>query len=255
LTVRFGGVVAVDDVSLEVAPGEIVGLIGPNGAGKTTVIDAITGFVRPASGTVSIDGERIDSWPVHRRVVAGISRSFQSLELFEQSTVRENVQVACDARDTAAYVRDMVAPTERRLTDGAVSALREFDLVDDLDTIASELPYGRRRLTAIARAVAVGPSLLLLDEPAAGLGDVESAELGVLLRRLVSERGIGVLVVEHDMRFIGAVCDRIVVLDFGRKIADGPQEIVLQDPAVVAAYLGSPEPEAARETAAATTVA
>jgi ABC-type branched-subunit amino acid transport system ATPase component/branched-subunit amino acid ABC-type transport system permease component len=243
LTVRYGGTTAVDVVSLEVTAGRIVGLIGPNGAGKTTFIDAVTGFTRRAGGAIELDGQELSGWSASRRARAGLGRSFQSLELFEDSTVLDNLRAASDPRDALAYVKDLVHPVNPRLPAEVLSAIHEFRLEDDLDRLVEDLPYGRRRLLAIARAVAVHPSVLLLDEPAAGLGDVESAELATLVRRLADEWGIGVLLVEHDMNFVMAVCDEIVVLDFGRCIASGTPEAVRNDPAVIAAYLGEEESE------------
>jgi ABC-type branched-subunit amino acid transport system ATPase component/branched-subunit amino acid ABC-type transport system permease component len=244
LTVRFGGTTAVDSASLTVGPGQIVGLIGPNGAGKTTFIDAVTGFTRRAGGSIEFDGKQVAGWSPVRRARAGLGRSFQSLELFEDSTVLDNLRAASDPRDALSYVRDVVRPVNPPLPAQVVSAIREFRLEDDLDRVVEDLPYGRRRLLAIARAVATQPSILLLDEPAAGLGDVESAELATLVRRLADDWGIGVLLVEHDMNFVMSVCDELVVLDFGRKIAEGAPEAVRNDTAVIAAYLGEEEPQA-----------
>jgi ABC-type branched-subunit amino acid transport system ATPase component/branched-subunit amino acid ABC-type transport system permease component len=238
ITVRFGGVTAVNNVSLEVRPGQIVGLIGPNGAGKTTFIDAVTGFVRPASGEVRLNDQRIDRWSVHRRTRAGVSRSFQSLELFEDVTVRDNLRAASDARDRMAYITNLVHPRNQPLPAAAVAAIHEFGLEDDLDLYPSDLPYGRRRLVAVARAVACEPSILLLDEPAAGLDETETAELGQLVRGLARNWGIGVLVVEHDMSFVMNTCDTLTVLDFGSSIAQGDTNLVRDDPRVIAAYLG-----------------
>jgi ABC-type branched-subunit amino acid transport system ATPase component/branched-subunit amino acid ABC-type transport system permease component len=243
LVVRFGGVVAVDGVSLTVRPGEIVGLIGPNGAGKTTVIDAITGFVRPASGQIIVNGERIDRWPTHRRARAGIGRSFQSLELFEQTSLDENLRVASDRREPWLYYADIVKPSRRPLSGAAVAAIKEFEIEEDLPAQVSELSYGHRRLSAIARAIAVEPSMLLLDEPAAGLSPVESAELATGIARLAKEWDLGVLVVEHEMPFVMGICDRVVVLDFGEQIAEGTPAEIRVNPAVIAAYLGEPETE------------
>jgi ABC-type branched-subunit amino acid transport system ATPase component/branched-subunit amino acid ABC-type transport system permease component len=244
LTVRYGGTVAVNEVSLTVRPGQVLGLIGPNGAGKTSLIDAVTGFTRMAPGaTLTLDGEDISRWSAARRARAGLGRSFQSLELFEDSTVLDNLRAASDPRDFGSYLRDIVWPVNVPLPDAVVSAIREFGLTDDLDRQVEDLPYGRRRLLAIARAVATRPSVLLLDEPAAGLGDVESAELAHLVRRLASDWGIAVLLVEHDMNFVMNVCDELVVLDFGSKIAEGPPAEVRNNPTVIAAYLGEEEDE------------
>src|SRR5690606_34988200 len=204
----------------------IVGLIGPNGAGKTTLIDTVTGFVRPAEGSVSLNGEDMTGWPVHRRTRAGVSRSFQSLELFESSTVRENLAVASDPSDARSYVTDIVAPRRAPLSPAAVAAVKALELEDLLDTRISDLSYGRRRLVAIARAVATQPSVLLLDEPAAGLSSSETRELAAVVRRLADEWGLGILLIEHDMSFVMSLCDEIVVLNFGQQIARGtPEEV------------------------------
>jgi sulfate-transporting ATPase len=248
LTVRYGGTTAVDSVSLSVKPGQIVGLIGPNGAGKTTLVDAVTGFTKPAEGTLVLDGRDIARWSPVRRARAGVGRSFQSLELFEDATVFDNLRAASDPRDIVSYLRDLVWPVAPPIPGQVVSAINEFRLQDDLNRPVESLPYGQRRLLAIARAVATGPSVLLLDEPAAGLGELESSELAHLVRRLASDWGIGILLVEHDMDFVMSVCDELVVLDFGRKIAEGPPEVVRNDPAVIAAYLGEEEPDAAVAT-------
>jgi sulfate-transporting ATPase len=243
VTVQYGGVRAVDDVSFSVTPGTILGLIGPNGAGKTSVIDGVTGFTR-ASGSVRLDGRELMGLPPARRARAGVSRSFQSLELFEDVTVFDNLRAASDPRDKVSFVRDLVYPHSPPLPSSVVAAIREFGLEDDLDRKVEDLPYARRRLLAIARAIASQPSVLLLDEPAAGLGDVETAELAHLVRRLADDWGFAVLLIEHDMNFVMSVCDRIVVLDFGRQIAEGTPEEVRNDPAVVAAYLGDLDDEA-----------
>ena len=242
LTVKYGGTTAVDDVSLTVPPGQVLGLIGPNGAGKTSLIDAVTGFTKMSPGSrMLLDGRDIGRMSATRRSRLGLGRSFQSLELFEDSTVLDNLRAASDPRDMGSYARDLVWPTNAPLPDTVLSTIREFELEDDLDRQVEDLPYGRRRLLAMARAVATESSVLLLDEPAAGLGDAETAELAHLVGRLAKEWGIAVLVVEHDMNFVMSVCDELVVLDFGRTIATGKPSEVRNDQAVIAAYLGEEE--------------
>jgi sulfate-transporting ATPase len=238
LSVRFGGVVALDDVSIKVEPGEILGLIGPNGAGKTTLIDAITGFVSVSHGTIELDGVAIGKQSVARRSQLGIGRSFQNLELFEDLTVQENLQVACDPSGLSNYLTDLVLPRRSELSDRALEMVRLFELEGELSRKVRELPYGRRRLCAIARAAAGDPSVLLLDEPAAGLGSVEVAELSRLVTRLAHDHGVAVLLIEHNIDMIVEVCDRIVVLDFGKEIARGVPAEVRRNERVLAAYMG-----------------
>jgi len=238
LTVRFGGVTAVDNVSFSVETGSVVGLIGPNGAGKTTVVDAITGFVKPTTGRILLSDQDITTWPVHKRVRGGLSRSFQSLELFDDMTVEDNIRAASDPRDRRAYLTELAWSRSAPLPPAAELAVMEFGLAQYLSSRAKDLPQGQRRLVAAARAVAIAPTVLLLDEPGAGLGEELVLELVRLVRRLADESGIAVLLVEHDMSFVMSACDRIVVLDFGRKLAEGTPREVQADPAVIASYLG-----------------
>ncbi|GAA1037935.1 branched-chain amino acid ABC transporter permease/ATP-binding protein [Virgisporangium ochraceum] len=244
LRVQFGGVVAVDDVSLDLVPGEVHGLIGPNGAGKTTVIDALTGFVRPTRGTIRLDDVAIGPWSARRRARAGLARSFQSLELFADLSVRENLAVACDDGGGRRYLSDLVAPGRIRLTPPALAAIREFRLEDDLDRKPGELAFGKRRLVAIARAVAADPRVLLLDEPAAGLNGDEARELGTLIRTLARDWDMGVLLVEHNVDLVLSTCDRVTVLEAGAVLARGTPREVARDPRVVSAYLGREADEA-----------
>jgi len=239
LTVRFGGVTAVDDFALDLAPGRVHGLIGPNGAGKTTVIDAITGFVACEVDVMQLGESDIRRWAPRSRARAGIGRSFQSAELFAEMTVRENIAVGCDDRAMRRYVTDLVLPGQIALSDAAYAALHEFDLTEALDVSPTSLPFGRRRLVAIARAIASAPSVLLLDEPAAGLDHGESMELARLIGSLAHEWGIAVLLVEHNVDLVLSICDEITVLDHGATLvrAATPAE-VREHPAVLEAYLG-----------------
>lgn len=244
LSVRYGNNQAVDSVDAEVRSGEIVGLIGPNGAGKTSFMDAVTGFTPANSGAVVLDGTDVTRWSAHRRVRSGLARSFQSLELYPDLTVRENILVASDTRTrTTSGKRRRV----RGLRHGELSAhdlynAEELGLAESLDQLPEHLSYGQRRLLAIARALASRPSVLLVDEPAAGLDDAESAEFAHMLTRLARERGLSILVIEHDMNFVMSICDRVLVVDFGRLIADGPPDVIRADPAAIAAYLGDETP-------------
>ncbi|HEV7762553.1 MAG TPA: branched-chain amino acid ABC transporter ATP-binding protein/permease, partial [Acidimicrobiales bacterium] len=225
LTVRYGGVVAVADVSLQVGSGTIVGLIGPNGAGKTSVIDAVTGFA-PAAGSIRLAGKAIERRPPHARVHAGLARTFQSLDLYDDLTVDENVSVAAlGVRQSERH-----AAVTRALSQLGITALR--------DRPAGELSQGERQLVSIARACASEPRVLLLDEPAAGLDTSESLWLGDRIRDIRSS-GAGVLLVDHDVALVLSVCDHVYVLDFGRVIAEGPPDAIRSSRAVADAYLGS----------------
>ncbi len=237
LRVNFGGLAAVDDVSFAVEPAGIMGLIGPNGAGKTTTIDALSGFVG-SNGEVRVDGRRVDELRPHQRARAGLGRTFQSVELFEDLTVHENLVVAASRAQWWSPFLDAIAPRRGERHVDVNFALEMVGLESYEGARPAELSYGQRRLVGVARALAARPRIVLLDEPAAGLDPAETATLGSLLRAL-PDRGIGVLLVDHDMTLVLDICDAITVLDFGRVIASGPTERVRTDPAVVAAYLGS----------------
>jgi branched-chain amino acid transport system ATP-binding protein len=239
VSVSYGGLLAVKPTSLHVERGQLVGLIGPNGAGKTTLIDALTGFVRSA-GAVVFDGQDLSGLRPHRRVQAGLGRTFQSLELFEDLSVRENLLVAAEPTRWWSPLVDVVWPGRRG--DVAVeAALRAVSAEQYAGVRPSELPNGVRKLIAVARALAAKPSMILLDEPAAGLDSDESLLLGAELRQLV-DGGLGMLLVDHDMGLVLSVCDYLYVLDFGVVIAEGTPDAVRNDERVVRAYLGSGTP-------------
>ena len=237
LTVRYGGVVAVDSISIEVKPGEVVGLIGPNGAGKTSLMDAVSGFAR-CQGRVLLDDQRLDRWPAHRRAAAGVVRSFQGLELFPELTVLENLQVPHDRQGGLGTVVELARPAKTVLPPVTQAAIADFGLAAILHRRPDEISYGQRRLVAIARAVAAQPSVLLLDEPVAGLTEHEASEFAHLVRGLADSWGMAVLVIEHDMGFVMSICDRITVIDFGKFVCTDTPAKVRANPAAVAAYLG-----------------
>jgi sulfate-transporting ATPase len=243
VTVRFGGQRALEEVDLEIRPGEIVGLIGPNGAGKSTLVEVISGFQRATAGTVLLDGRSIDRLSPAGRARAGIGRTFQSLELFEDMTVVENVRAAAELCPPQRYLADLAWPRKRPIGPAGEAALARFGLESLLDRKPAELDHARRRLVAIARALAARPAVLLLDEPAAGLDEAESTELARLIRLVVEQWEIGVLVVEHNVDFVFGLCHRIVALS-GRVIANGAPEEVRQDGALIAAYLGDADQDA-----------
>jgi sulfate-transporting ATPase len=248
LAVSFGGVRAVDGLSFEVGPGDIVGLIGPNGAGKTTTIDAITGFTPTTGGSIELDGRAIGTWSPRRRAQAGLARTFQSLELFDSLTVLDNLRIAADTRAWWRFVTDLIRPGRPMLDDNTMALVHAFGLTADLDRAVEELPLGRRRLVALARALASRPSIVLLDEPAAGLDEYERAELAHVIRMVAKVWACGVLVVEHDINLIFSLCERVEVLDFGRPIASGTAAAVRDTPVVVSAYLGVDEPPSDTQT-------
>ena len=237
LTVRFGGVVAVDHLALAVAPRSLVGLIGPNGAGKTTTIDALTGFV-PHQGRITLGSRNLDGRDAHERARLGLVRTWQSLALFDDLTVRENCLVAAVPPGWLAMARDLVAPGRAGEASAADDALELLGLGPIANRRPTELSLGERKLVAVARALAQRPRVLLLDEPAAGLDTTESMVLGERLRALL-DLDLAILLVDHDMGLVLSVCDRVVVLDFGQVLAEGPPAAIRSDPRVVEAYLGA----------------
>jgi ABC-type branched-subunit amino acid transport system ATPase component len=227
----FSGVVALADVSMTLARGEILGLIGPNGAGKTTLINVLSGFVSPTRGDVLLDGEAITRASVHRRPALGLARTFQSVRLFGRLSVSANIEAAVLASGARG----------RRVRRRVDELLGRMQLLEQRDQLASQLSHGTERRVGIARALATTPAFLLLDEPAAGLDDAETAEFASLMLEIRTDLNVGLLVVEHDMSLVMAVCDRLQVLVEGRTIAEGSPEAVQGDASVRDAYLGVEE--------------
>lgn len=241
LRVTYGGVVAVDDLDLVVGEGAVVGLIGPNGAGKTSMIDALTGYHAPSGGKVFFEGQEITRMRPHVRARRGLGRTFQSVELFDDLTVRENLQVAATHVGIGRALWDLLLPLKGTQEGSIEWALSLCGLDEDADRDPKELSHGQRKLVGVARALAQRPGVVLLDEPAAGLDTGESLELGRRLRSMPAQ-GVSILLVDHDMSLVLAACDDIYVLDFGKLIAHGAPSEVRADAKVIAAYLGSQEP-------------
>jgi branched-chain amino acid transport system ATP-binding protein len=251
LTMRFGGLVAVDSVSFDVQPDKITALIGPNGAGKTTLFNCVTGFYRPTSGSIRLNGDRrpveLSRLPGHRIAHLGVARTFQNIRLFPKITVLENLLVAQHTVLMRASVFSIAGllglPSYRRAERAALDKSRywldRIGLLDRANQPADTLPYGQQRRLEIVRALCTEPRLLCLDEPAAGLNPRESADLADFIRQVQAERNLGVLLIEHDMSVVMGISDHIAVLDYGRKIAEGTPAEIRGNPAVIAAYLGT----------------
>jgi branched-chain amino acid transport system ATP-binding protein len=247
-TLRFGGLTALDQVSFDIKEGEILGLIGPNGAGKTTCFNAMTGVYQLTSGQIRFDGQSLAKIKRHKITKLGMARTFQNIRLFKAMTVLENVMVGADAHSKVGFWEALLRLPRHRRTERA-SLARARALLDLVgikarhDELASNLSYGDQRRLEIARAMATNPKLLCLDEPAAGFNPAEKQRLMELIRK-VRDQGVTVLLIEHDMRLVMGVTDRIVVLEFGRKIAEGTPAEIRDNPAVIAAYLGVDEEDA-----------
>jgi branched-chain amino acid transport system ATP-binding protein len=239
LTVRYGGVLAVDNVDLSIDEGIVFGLIGPNGAGKTSMVDALTGYTKPAGGQVVLDGRDITRMRPYQRARLGLARTFQSVELFDDLTVDENLLVASEHVTVGSALRDLVLPHRPPDRTGVDWAISVCGLEDVVDRYPTEISLGKRKLVGVGRALARQPRLVLLDEPAAGLDTDESLELGARLRSMPAEHGVTVFLIDHDMGLVLSVCDELLVLDFGRQIAVGTPAEIRADERVIEAYLGA----------------
>ncbi len=248
LTMMFGGLKAVDDIDIYVAPKEIAALIGPNGAGKTTVFNCITGIYNPTEGDIFVCRpggvkKRINGIKINKATELGIARTFQNTRLFPNMTVLENVMIGRHCRTRAgvlgAFLRDSsTLREEQQIIDFSYDILVHVGLADQVNELAKNLPYGDQRRLEIARAMATEPFLLLLDEPAAGMNPRETDELRELIDRIRNDKAISVLMIEHDMKMVMGISDRIFVLDYGKKIAEGTPEEIRENPVVIKAYLG-----------------
>ncbi|HEX4206376.1 MAG TPA: ABC transporter ATP-binding protein [Ktedonobacteraceae bacterium] len=244
LTVRFGGLLAVSELDLQVEQGQIFVLVGPNGAGKTTVLNCISGFVRPSAGSVTLDGTALLPLGRDRRARLGIGRTFQQLQLFSTMTVLDNLLTAQHTQLRAGLLQGMLPfgpakAEDKRAREHARAILALLGLEGYAERTVSTLPFGIQKLVGVARALVLRPRLVLLDEPAAGMTHQETELLATHLRHWRDELGTTLLLIEHNMRLVQAVSDCVCVLDYGRKLAEGPAKVALADPAVLKAYLGS----------------
>ncbi len=243
LSIAFGGLRAVDDFNLKIEKGELYGLIGPNGAGKTTVFNLLTGVYKPNEGKINLDGRDITRDNTIRINHEGIARTFQNIRLFHQMSVIDNVKVGLAERFKYSAIEGILhigryKSIEKAMDEEAEKLLKVFGLEDERDVLASNLPYGKQRKLEIARAMATSPKLLLLDEPAAGMNPNETAELMDTIALVRKEFDMTILLIEHDMKLVSGICEKLTVLNFGRVLKQGETKEVLADPEVIAAYLG-----------------
>ena len=243
VTMKFGGVTAINSLSFEVEKGSIYGLIGPNGAGKTTIFNIITGNLYPTSGFVIFEGEDITGTKPNKVVYKGIARTFQNIRLFKSMTVLENILIGFDSQADYSYFEAIFRLPrfflrEKEIRDKAYKLLEIFGIAEFANTNATALSYGNQRKVEIARALATNPKLLLLDEPAAGMNPNETAELSEIIHKIKKDFDLTILLIEHDMKFVNAMCDKLTVLDYGAKIFEGKPADAIVDERVVSAYLG-----------------
>jgi branched-chain amino acid transport system ATP-binding protein len=242
LTMQFGGLVAVNNVSIRVEKGEIHGLIGPNGSGKTTVFNVLSGYYKPTGGRISFEDKKISGLPAHQITAAGFARTFQNLRLFSSMTVLDNVLVGMGHHAKTGLWEAIFNPVavqreEKEFVDRAMKLLDLLGITSFANERATSLPYGHQRRVEIARALATNPKIILLDEPAAGLNEVETENLRNILSK-IRDSGVTIFLVEHDMKLVMGICEVITVLDYGKKIAEGTGTAISNDPVVVEAYLG-----------------
>lgn len=245
LGISFGGLKAAQDVNIRVKKNQIYGLIGPNGAGKTTIFNLLTGVYKPTTGTFFLDGEELNGLPPHKINHKGIARTFQNIRLFNNMTVVRNVMVGLHNRPEykCSVIESLLRlprhfKVEKEMREKAKELLRIFDLEEDRNNLACNLPYGKQRKLEIARALATNPKLLLLDEPAAGMNPHETEDLLKTIRTIRDRFDMTVLLIEHDMKFVSGLCDEVTVLNFGTVLAEGDTKTALSDPAVIKAYIG-----------------